>query len=274
MTNGLFSIKDKVILVTGAFGLVGREITASFLAHGARVIVAGHNPAQVKDVGNELAENFDSDSFLVCALDVTAAESIEKCLSSGLSRFGSMDVLVNNAAINAKFDKGVVDKNYFSRFENYPIELLRRSVEVNLVGAVQMAQAACRQMLKQGQGNIINVASSYSLIAPNQQLYDFGEDDVQFKPVDYVASKSFMPNFTRYLATFYAKDNIRCNAIAPHGIFNDHDDKFVHNFAQLSPMGRMCEKSEISGPFIFLASEASSYMTGTVVVVDGGWTAW
>jgi NAD(P)-dependent dehydrogenase (short-subunit alcohol dehydrogenase family) len=129
-------------------------------------------------------------------------------------------------------------------------------------------------MLQQGHGNIINVASSYSLVSPNQQLYDFAEDDKTFKPIDYVASKSFMPNFTRYLATLYAQDNIRCNGIAPHGIFNDHGEKFLANFTRLSPMGRMCDKSEINGPFIFLASDASSYMTGTTIVIDGGWTAW
>ena len=129
-------------------------------------------------------------------------------------------------------------------------------------------------MLKQGYGNIINVASTYSLVSPNQKLYDFGDGTIQYKPVDYIVTKSFIPNFTKYLATFYASDNIRCNAIAPHGIFNDHDEKFLQNFAALSPIGRMADKKEMTGPFTFLASDASSYMTGTTLVVDGGWTAW
>ena len=274
MTKEVLAVKDKVILVTGAFGLIGREITRGFLEHEARVIVAGHNPGDVDRVQRELEAQFEADEFLVCPLDVTSAESIDNCLDQGLAKFGRIDVLVNNAAIDAKFDKANKEKIDSSRFENYPIELLRRSVEVNLIGAVQVAQAVCRQMLKQGGGNIINVASSYSLVSPNQQLYDNGDGDVSFKPVDYVASKSFMPNFTRYLATFYAKDNIRCNAVAPHGIFDGHDEKFLKNFSRLSPVGRMCDKSEINGPILFLASDASSYMTGSVVVVDGGWTAW
>ncbi len=129
-------------------------------------------------------------------------------------------------------------------------------------------------MLQQKAGNIINVASTYSLVAPNQSLYDFGDGDFSYKPVDYVLSKSFIPNFTRYLATLYAKENIRCNAIVPHGIEQGHDQKFIHNFSKLSPLGRMCDKDELTGPFTFLASDASSYMTGSLLVVDGGWTAW
>lgn len=274
MPNDPLSIKDKVILVTGAFGLIGKEISRSYLQHQAKVILAGHNPDQVEVMRQEFAADFDQNDFLVCELDVTDAKSIEQCLAACLAKFERIDVLVNNAAIDAKYDEENKDKVISSRFENYPIDLLRMSVEVNLIGAIQMAQAVCRQMLKQGGGNIINVASSYSLVSPNQQLYDFGEDEMVFKPVDYVASKSFMPNFTRYLATLYAKDSIRCNAIAPHGIFNGHEEKFLENFAKLSPVGRMCDKSEINGPFIFLASDASSYMTGSVLVVDGGWTAW
>ena len=118
------------------------------------------------------------------------------------------------------------------------------------------------------------MASTYSLVSPNQKLYDFGDGAIQYKPVDYIVTKSFIPNFTKYLATFYAADKIRCNAIAPHGIFNDHDEKFLQNFAALSPIGRMADKKEMTGPFTFLASDASSYMTGTTLVVDGGWTAW
>ncbi|MBU0481855.1 MAG: SDR family oxidoreductase [Proteobacteria bacterium] len=274
MAKEMLSVQGKTILVTGAFGLIGKEISRSFLANGARVVVAGHNPKQVSSVHDELAGEFAPEKFLVCELDVTDPASIDRCMAAGVDRFGTIEVLVNNAAIDAKFDQANKDKISTSCFENYPIDLLKKSVEVNLIGAVQMAQAACRQMLKQGHGNIINVASSYSLVAPNQHLYDYGDGEVKFKPVDYVVSKSFMPNFTRYLATFYARDNIRCNAIAPHGIFDGHDEKFLNNFSSLSPIGRMCDKSEISGPFIFLASDASSYMTGSVLVVDGGWTAW
>ena len=126
----------------------------------------------------------------------------------------------------------------------------------------------------QGSGNIINVASTYSVVAPNQNLYDFGEGIQNFKPIDYIASKSFIPNFTRYIATFYAVNNIRCNAIVPHGIYNNHPEEFLINFSKMSPLGRMCNREELEGPFLFLASNASSYMTGQNLIIDGGWTAW
>lgn len=270
----MISVKNKVVLITGAFGLIGKEISRAYLQGESKVVIAGHKYSELTSIRKEFSGQFAEDNFLVCALDVTDADSIQTALAAALDKFGRIDVLVNNAAIDAKFDQENKEKVFSGRFEDYPLDLVRKSVEVNMLGMIQVTQAVCRQMLKQKQGNIINVASSYSLVAPNQQLYDFGEETQTFKPVDYVATKSFIPNFTRYLATLYARDNIRCNAVAPHGIFNGHDEKFLKNFSRLSPLGRMCDKSEINGAFLFLASDASSYVTGTTLVLDGGWTAW
>jgi NAD(P)-dependent dehydrogenase (short-subunit alcohol dehydrogenase family) len=267
-------LNNKVILVTGAFGLIGSEISKHFLSEGASVVLADSNEELAGVKRDELLKTVEASRFLIVNLDITNEASAENAVVQTVKAFGRLDVLINNAAIDAKFDKqnqGTVNP---SRFENYPIDLLRKSVDVNLTGTVIMTQAACRQMLKQGSGNIINVASTYSLVSPNQNLYDFGEGVKNFKPVDYIASKSFIPNFTRYIATFYSKENIRCNAIVPHGIFNDHPEEFLINFSKMSPLGRMCEREELNGPFTFLASDASSYMTGSVLVVDGGWTAW
>jgi NAD(P)-dependent dehydrogenase (short-subunit alcohol dehydrogenase family) len=271
----LISVKDKVVLVTGGFGLIGKEISHSFMSEGAKVVLADINGNAISAIQAEFAAKYDAANFLVHVLDITSDDSIAACMAAIVAKFGKLDVLINNAAIDAKFDKQGTSAVNASRFENYPIELLRKSVEVNLTGTVLMTQHACRQMLTQGYGNIINVASTYSMVAPNQQLYDFGDGaEIKFKPIDYIASKSFIPNYTRYLATFYAKDNIRCNAIVPHGIFNDHEEKFLKNFSKMSPLGRMCNREELNGPFVFLASDASSYMTGSVLSVDGGWTAW
>ncbi len=274
MPQNLIDINDKVILVTGACGLIGREISRSFLENGAKTVLADANEQGNAALETELESRFPAEQFLVIHLDITDAESIEKGLAVIMQKFGRIDVLINNAAIDAKFDKSHTETFNASRFENYPIELLRKSTDVNLIGTVQITQAVCRQMLLQKSGNIINVASTYSLVAPNQSLYDFGENEIKYKPVDYIATKSFVPNFTRYIATFYARDGIRCNAIVPHGIFNDHDEKFIANFKKHSPLGRMCDRSELNGPLTFLASNASSYMTGSLLVVDGGWTAW
>lgn len=270
----VININEKVVLVTGAFGLIGKEISSTFLKEGAKLVMADINDTQKASIQEEFSAIYGADNFLLVNLDITDEASCDAAVKAGVSKFGKLDVLINNAAIDAKFDKEGTAKVNQSRFENYPIELLRRSVDVNLTGTVIMTQAACRQMLAQGYGNIINVASTYSIVAPNQNLYDFGEGIKNFKPVDYIASKSFIPNFTRYIATFYAGDNIRCNAIVPHGIFNNHDESFLVNFAKMSPLGRMCNKEELNGPFSFLASDASSYMTGAVLMVDGGWTAW
>ncbi len=268
------SVKNKVILITGAFGLIGKEISRSYLQHGGKVILAGHRPEQVATLQEQLGSQFNAENFLVTTLDVTDEASIHACLELALQTFDRVDVLVNNAALDAKFDADNKDNILSQRFEHYPLDVLQQSVEVNMMGLIRVSQILCRQMLKQKQGTLINVASSYSLVAPNQHLYDFGEEGKMLKPVDYVATKSFIPNFTRYLATLYAQENIRCNAIAPHGIFNGHDEKFLNNFARLSPLGRMCDKSEINGAFLFLASDASSYITGSTLVIDGGWTAW
>ena len=207
-------------------------------------------------------------------LDVTSTDSAQAAFATIAEEFGRLDVLVNNAAIDAKFDanQALVDP---ARFEDYSLELWERSVDVNLTGLLRVTQMAVHQMIGQGGGNIINVASSYSLVSPNQDLYDFGPEQPRtFKPVDYVGTKSAIPNLTRYLATLYGAENIRCNCIAPHGVDNSHEEPFRQNFARLSPMRRLCRVEELRGPFVFLASDASSYMTGATLVVDGGWTAW
>lgn len=267
------SVESKIIFITGASGLIGRTIAVSFLAQGAKVILADIDKAGNAKLAEALKQ-FDETNYLILPLDITDERNCSEAVAAAVEKFGRIDVLINNAAIDAKFDAENISTVNNSRFEFYPLDTFRRSVDVNITGTVTITQAVCRQMLLQHSGNIINVASTYSLVAPNQSLYDFGDGKINYKPVDYIVSKSFIPNFTRYLATFYAKDNIRCNAIAPHGVYNGHDEKFMTNFAKLSPMGRMSDKQELTGPFTFLASDASSYMTGSVLTVDGGWTAW
>lgn len=273
MNTGI-QIQGKVILLTGACGLIGRTITRAFIESGAKVILCDSNAEAFAEMRTFLAPFVEGSDYIFTQTDITNIAACDACVSSGIASFGKIDVLINNAAIDAKFDAKADAARNSTRFEQFPIAQLDRSYEVNVKGLVQITQSVIRQMLKQGYGNIINVASTYSLVAPNQQLYDFGADEIQFKPVDYVITKSMIPNLTRYIATFYAANNIRCNAIAPHGIYNQHSEAFVVNFNKLSPMGRMAGRDEMSGPFIFLASDASSYMTGSVLTVDGGWTAW
>lgn len=269
------NIKDKVIYITGALGQIGQEIALSFLKQGAKVVLADVNLTEHESfTANADKAQISTENYMFSLVDITQENSCINSVGKSVEMFSKIDVLINNAAIDAKFDNSSSSEANNSRFEHYPLEALRKSVEVNLVGTVIITQVVCRQMLKQGFGNIINVASTYSVVAPNQSLYDYGQGISNYKPVDYIASKSFIPNFTRYLATFYAENNIRCNAIVPHGIFNDHPEAFLKNWSRLSPMKRMCNREELNGPFTFLASDASSYMTGSVINVDGGWTAW
>lgn len=269
-----FDIRDNVIFVTGAFGLIGRTICKGFLEQGAKVILCDISVKDAEEVALFMQPFSEESDYKITLCDITSVTDCAEAVAQGVATFGKIDVLINNAAIDAKFDASADQHLNSTRFEFFPIAQLQRSIDVNITGLIQITQAVVKQMLEQGKGNIINVASTYSLVSPNQQLYDFGTGEIQYKPVDYIVTKSVIPNLTRYIATFYAKDNIRCNAIAPHGVYNNHPEAFVVNFEKLSPMGRMSGRDELIGPFTFLASEASSYMTGSVLTVDGGWTAW
>jgi NAD(P)-dependent dehydrogenase (short-subunit alcohol dehydrogenase family) len=271
--NSEFDLSGKVILVTGAAGLIGREVCDAYAAYGAEVVLTDRGAEALEAQAVELRKAHGVRTLAVAA-DVTNGVEVAALFEAVAREFGRLDVLVNLAAIDAKFGAAIAAVNP-TRFENFPLELWEKSVAVNSTGLVRVTQAAARRMLTQKHGNIINVASTYSLVAPNQDLYKYPEEASQtYKPVDYVGTKSMVPNFTRYLATLYGRDGIRANCIVPHGVFNAHPRKFQDNFGRLSPLGRMCQPEELRGPFVFLASTASSYMTGATVVVDGGWTAW
>lgn len=275
MKGDEFNLAGKVILVTGAAGLIGGEVCDAFAAYGALVVMTDVLPLEELEAKAAILRGrYPGSAILPIWADITDEDSVESLIRNIELHSDRLDVLVNLAAIDAKFDTSAPSVET-SRFENYPLELWEQSVEVNCTGLVRVTQAAVRLMLRQRSGNIINVASTYSLVAPNQDLYRYpGETPQKYKPVDYVATKSMIPNFTRYLATLYGREGIRANTIVPHGIDNRHPQEFKDNFTRLSPLGRMCSLSELRGPFVFLASDASSYMTGATLVVDGGWTAW
>ena len=214
----------------------------------------------------------DTQSLPISA-DITNQDSVASMTQQAVDRFSKIDVLIHLAAIDAKFDDEA-PKGTDGRFESLPIDLWNRSIDVNVTGTFNVTQSVCKQMLAQGSGNIILTASTYSLSGPNNDLYQRTNGEPMVRPVDYVATKSFIPNYTRYLATHYADQGIRVNCIVPHGVENENPDWFKQNFSKLSPLGRMPSPSELAGPFIFMASGASSYMTGASLVVDGGWTAW
>jgi len=269
-----FDLTGKNIIVTGAYGLIGKEICDAFSSAGANVIISDIvDEKTLKDYAEKLSRKHSTRNMGIY-LDITDPESIKSGIENILNHYDGIDVLVNNAAIDAKFDENIININP-TRFENYPVDELEKSMNVNITGTVKITKEVVKNMLKNKKGNIINVTSTYAIVAPDQRLYKkSGEENQTYKPVDYIITKSFIPGFTRYLATLYAKDGIRVNTIAPHGVYNNHDADFVERFSERSPLGRMCDLKELRGPFIFLASDASSYMTGSILVVDGGWSIW
>ncbi|OGY30940.1 MAG: hypothetical protein A3C02_01075 [Candidatus Andersenbacteria bacterium RIFCSPHIGHO2_02_FULL_45_11] len=243
-------LKNKIILITGGKGFLGEYFSQALTAAGATVITGDIHP--------------DAD----VQMDVTSTESIRTAFSDILATRSRIDVVVNNAAIDPKFD-GNADQNA-KLFENYPEELIRKSLDVNLLGYTLVAQEAIRHMLAQKSGNIINVSSIYGMVGPDQSIYPNGTQ----KPVDYFITKGGVVMLTKFLATTYGKQNIRVNTLTLGGVFKEHGKDFIDRYGARTPLGRMANPDDVGGPLVFLASDASSYMTGANLVVDGGWTAW
>lgn len=266
-----FSLKEKTAIVTGGPGLLGVEFCRTLAEAGANVVVADLDGRAAELVALGLRKS--GYHSLSAVVDVTQPDQVKMMVTRVLTEFGRVDVLVNSAAIDPKFDlnhPGTED----GAFETYPVELWRKAIDVNLTGAFLCAQAVVGSMLKQGSGSIINLCSMYGLVGPDQRLYEKPGEPMRYKPVFYPVTKAGILGLTRYLATYYAGKGIRVNALTPGGIFNDNDEEFVKNYSSRTVMGRMAHKDEMNGALLFLASEASSYMTGSNLVVDGGWTAW
>jgi NAD(P)-dependent dehydrogenase (short-subunit alcohol dehydrogenase family) len=245
-----FNLEGKVILVTGAAGFLGQRFVESLKQAGASV------------VGADIVSGSD------VVLDVTDKASIEKAFADIVEKHGRIDVVVNNAAIDPKFDKDAEPNT--KHFENYPLELLKKSLEVNLLGYTLVAQEAVKHMRQAGGGQIINISSIYGLVGPDQDIYPDGSQ----KPVDYAITKGGVVMLTKWLATTYGADGIRANTLTFGGVEKGHSEEFKENYGARTPLGRMADADEVGGPLVFLASDAASYMTGADVVVDGGWTAW
>jgi NAD(P)-dependent dehydrogenase (short-subunit alcohol dehydrogenase family) len=197
-----------------------------------------------------------------------------------MSTFGRLDILVNSAALDPKFDPGALAEMakqgaVSGAFENYPLQSWKAALDVNLTGMFLCCQAAVIPMLAQGKkGSIINICSTYGLVAPDQRIYQRDGKPTSYKPVYYSVTKAGVLGLTRYLSAYYAGTEIRVNALTPGGVFNNHDEVFLKAYTARTVMGRMANKDEMNGALLYLASDASSYMTGSNLVVDGGWTAW
>lgn len=266
-----FSLKGKTALVTGGAGLLGKEFCLTLAQAGAVVYAADLNAGAAQAVANDLlAAGFPAHGI---GLDVTDPGSVRAVIDQIIADTGRLDVLVNSAALDPKFDPEHAQDSS-NAFESYPLQSWQDALKVNLTGPFLVTQAAAQQMVKQGKGSIINICSTYGLGGPDQRIYEKPGQPKVFKPVYYTVTKAGILGFTKYLATYYAGSEIRVNALTPGGVYNNHDEEFMRNYSARTVIGRMAHKDEMNGALLFLASDASSYMTGGNVIVDGGWTAW
>lgn len=268
----MFDLTGRVAVVTGGAGLLGRQFCRILAEAGAQVAVVDIDGTSA----DALAEELNQSGFQALSVptDISRLDSVEEMTKGTLDKFKRLDILVNSAALDPKFDQENIDQQGANAFENFPLEAWNQSLEVNLTGMFLCSQAASKPMLKQGKGVIINLCSTYGLGGPDQRIYQRDGQPPSFKPVTYTVTKAGVLGLTKYLATYYAGKDIRVNALTPGGVFVDHDDTFVRAYSARTVLGRMAERTEMNGALLFLASDASSYMTGANLVVDGGWTAW
>jgi 2-deoxy-D-gluconate 3-dehydrogenase len=262
-------LEGRVVVLTGGAGLLGRNYLKQLSAAGARVVVADINDARAAAAVASLPDC----GAIAVQVDVSDANSVHQMVELVAEELGGIDALVNNAAIDPKFDKRNAESHNYS-FENYPLVAWQRSLDVNITGAFLCTQAAAPFLLASGRGVVVNIASTYGLVGPDQRLYQTNGVQAQFKPVAYSVTKSAMIGFTRYLAAYWAGTGLRANTLTLGGVESNHDAEFVRRYSERTPMGRMARQDEYGSALVFLLSDASSYMTGANLVIDGGWTAW
>ena len=264
----LFSLKGKTAVVTGALGLIGKKHCEAFAHAGANVVVADVNEEYSKMFAHELGAQ-----HLGLGVNVTSKESLTAARDAILAKYGTIDILVNNAAINDMFENPAMAAE-LSAFEKYPLDAFQKSLDVNVTGVFLCSQILGTVMAEQGFGSIINVASTYGMVGPDQSIYknSCGEQTF-YKSAAYPVTKGAVINFTRFLAAYWGNKGVRVNTLSPGGVENSQDEFFVGNYSAKTLLGRMAKSDDYQGALVFLASDASAYMTGANLVVDGGWTA-
>ncbi|MCU0344460.1 MAG: SDR family oxidoreductase [Ignavibacterium sp.] len=265
----LFSLKNKVAIVTGALGLIGKNHCSALADAGANIVVCDLDEAKCKAFASTL-----STESIGVGVDITNKSSVENLRDRTLKEFNRIDILVNNAAINDMFENPQAAAEQ-SMFENYPLDMWQKSLDVNVTGTFLCSQIIGNEMAKAGKGSIINVASTYGLVGPDQSIYKKPDGTQSFyKSPAYPATKGAIVNFTRFLAAYWGDKGVRVNTLTPGGVENNQDEYFINNYSTKTPLGRMAHPTDYKGAIIFLASDASAYMTGANLIVDGGWTAW
>lgn len=266
--DSLFDVSKEVVVITGVSGQLGSEYAKGFLQRGAAVCGIDLKPSAL----SEALATAHEDKFKFFQADIIDRAALSQVLSSVRKIYDMPTVLINNAALDSP-PSAPPEEN--GTFEEYPVSSWDKVMEVNVKGTFLCCQVFGGAMAAAGRGSIINISSIYGVVAPDQSIYDYRRKrgETFFKPAAYATSKSGILNLTRYLAAYWAKNNIRVNTLTISGVFNNQEQDFLEAYCGRIPVGRMANADEYVGAVVFLASEASRYMTGSNLVVDGGWTA-
>lgn len=263
-----FDLAGRLVLVMGGAGILGKQICAALAHSGAKVLVVDRDGDRAQAVVEGICVAAGSSAARGFACDITDRPSLLDLKKQIEAEFGSVQVLINNAAAKSP--------NFFEPFESFPVEDWDLVMDVNLKGVMLGCQVFGGAMAQRGQGSIINTLSVYGIVAPDQRIYEGSEYEGRAinTPAVYSASKAAVWGLTKYLAAYWGTRNVRVNAITPGGVFSGQNDEFVRRYSARVPLGRMASHDEMSGAIVYLASDASSYVTGHNLVVDGGLTAW
>jgi NAD(P)-dependent dehydrogenase (short-subunit alcohol dehydrogenase family) len=270
MSIDYFSVEGKVVVVTGGLGQLGSQFSLSLLERGAKVAVIDMAADGADQI---LIDSGGKNSLLVLQADITKKNSLDRALQEIVSKWDVPEALINNAALDSPPNAPASENG---PFEDYPESSWDRILEVNVKGTFLACQVFGGIMAKAEKGSIVNICSTYGLVSPDQRVYEYRNtaETPFYKPVSYSTSKSALVNLTRYLATYWAPRNVRVNTLTFGGVYNRQDPQFLEGYCARVPMGRMAREDEYNAAVIFLISNASSYMTGSNLVIDGGWTAW
>lgn len=268
MSNDLFKVSNEVVVITGAAGKLGIEYVNIFLKYGAKVVALDLSKSNSIE---KLISDYEG-NFIFLETDITCSSSLSKVTDVILNTFGIPTVLINNAAIDSPPSAPIEETG---PFEDYPEASWDKVMDVNVKGVFLTCKIIGSLMSKNNKGSIINISSIYGVVSPDQSLYEYRRKrgEVFYKPIAYSASKSALLNLTRYLAVYWAKTNVRVNTLVISGVYNGQEEDFVDAYNNRIPIGRMANYDEYNGAVIFLASEASKYMTGSNLTIDGGWTS-
>jgi NAD(P)-dependent dehydrogenase (short-subunit alcohol dehydrogenase family) len=269
-----FDLTNKWVAVTGAAGLLGKQHAIALLEVNANLVLLDKNKDGLIQVTNELTQLGLKGEILNYDIDISNEINVQEVKNNLTAKKISINVLINNAAINPKYEVLAEGKNG-SRVEDFDLSDWDFQLNVGLKGAFICSKVFGSDMAKQGKGVILNIASDLSIIAPDQRIYNNRTDSFQnVKPITYSVIKSGIIGMTKYLATYWNESNVRVNAISPGGVYENQDAEFVNRLTKLIPLGRMASPDEYKSAIQFLCSDASSYMTGQNLVIDGGRSVW